>query len=378
MTIGPGWLRAALRRIYVATFLFGTATGLFLLLPVYLQQLGGSPAQIGLVAGVLRISSLATRPLAGRFLDRLGRRPVISVGAGLAILAILSLFAFPTFGLPFLLMRMFQGAGTALFDSGLSAVVADLAPPTARAQVFAFYSVWITLPGALMPALGEAVARRAGFFPLFTAAAVVLTAGMLLVRRLPETVRATSEKSVPARGLLPHALPLMAGCTTVGFVFGTVSTFVPVADIAEAPGRIGMFFFAYFAGLIGVRIAGATGWSWISSPAILLPASAVMAAGLLVLPLGDWLVLLVLVGLACGAGHGSTIPVLYSLLLFGLPKDQRGRGVSLLAASFDFGVVLASIGLGVVAEWVGYRAVFPLAAVAVGTAAGATRALSRR
>jgi MFS family permease len=274
-------------------------------------------------------------------------------------------------------MRIFQGAGSALFDCGLSAVVADLAPPAARAQVFALYSVWITLPGALMPAVGEGVARRAGFFPLFLAAAVVIAGGMLLVRALPETVRA-ADKPATARGLLPHALPLMAGCSTVGFVFGTVSTFVPVADIAEAPGRVGLFFFAYFAGLIGVRIAGAMGWSWISSPAILLPACAVMAVGLLVLPLGDWVLLLVLVGLACGAGHGSALPVLYSLLLFGLPREQRGMGVSLLAASFDFGVIVSSIGLGILAEWVGYRAVFLVAALTVGGVAAASRMLTRR
>ncbi len=376
MTVGPGWLRLALRRTYVATFLFGTATGLFLLLPVYLQQIGGSPAQIGLVAGLLRLSSLATRPLAGRFLDRLGRRPVISLGGCLTVLAILSLFLFPRFGPPFLLMRVFQGAGSALFDCGLSAVVADLAPPAARAQVFALYSVWITVPGALMPAVGEGISRHAGFFPLFLVAAIVVTGGMLLVRRLPETVRAADKPAV-FRELLPHALPLMAGCSTVGFVFGTVSTFVPVADIAEAPGRVGLFFFAYFAGLIGVRMAGAAGWSRISSPTILLPACIVMAAGLLLLPLGDWLLLLVLVGLACGAGHGSAIPVLYSLLLFGLPRDQRGMGVSLLAASFDFGVIVASVGLGVLAEWAGYRLVFLAAAVAVASVAAASRMLTR-
>jgi MFS family permease len=275
-------------------------------------------------------------------------------------------------------MRAVQGAGTALIDTGLSAVVADLAPPAARAQVFAFYSVWITLPGALMPALGEVVARRAGFFPLFLAAAAVIAAGMLLVRRLPETVRGTADKPGAPGRLLSHALPFMAGCATVGFVFGTVSTFVPVADIAQTPGRVGTFFFAYFAGLIGVRIAAARGWRWVSSPGTVVPACAVMAGALVALLLGDWLILLVLVGVACGAGHGSAIPVLYSLLLFGLPKDQRGMGVSLLAASFDFGVIVSSIGLGVVAEWIGYRAVFPLAAALVAAAALASRLIGRR
>jgi len=377
MRSGGRGLHGALRRIYVATFLFGTATGLFLLLPLYLQQIGSSPAQIGLVAALLRVSSLCTRPLAGRLLDRLGRRPAILAGGALAGAAILSLFLFPGIGLPFFLMRVLQGAGTALFDSGLGTIVADLAPPASRAQVFAFYSLWVTVPGAVMPALGEAVARHAGFFPLFALAAAVIAASMLLVHRLPETARPQPEKPAPLGRLLPHALPVMAGCATVGVVFGAVSTFVPVADIAEAPGRIGLFFFAYFAGLIGTRVAGAAGLTWVGSRGVLLPAYGAMAAALLLLPLGDWLALLLATGVICGAGHGSVIPVLYSLLLFGLPRERRGMGVALLSASFDLGVILSSAGLGLLAEWVGYRAVFPLAAVLAAALAVASGLLAR-
>jgi MFS family permease len=370
-------LHAALRLTYAATLLFGTATGLLLLLPVYLQQVGGSPAQIGLVAGLLRISSLAARPFAGRLLDRLGRRPILGAGAGLFIVATLSLLLFPRPSLPFMAMRLVHGVGQALFDCGLSAVVADLAPPAARAQVFAFYSVWVTLPSAVMPAVGELVARHAGFAPLFLTAAVVIAAGALLTRRLPEIAHPVSEKRPADASLLLHSLPLMAGCGTVGFVFGTVSTFVPVSHIAEGPGRVGLFFFAYFVGLIGVRMAGAAGWGWIQSSGVLLPAHAIMAAGLLALPMGDWLLLLIAVGVACGIGHGSCIPVLYWMLLYGVPRDRRGMGVALLAASFDAGVIVAGIGLGLVAEWVGYRIIFALAAVIVGTLAVVGRRVAR-
>jgi hypothetical protein len=66
------------------------------------------------------------------------------------------------------------------------------------------------------------------------------------------------------------------------------------------------------------------------------------------------------------------------MLLLGVPKERRGMGVALLAASFDLGAILSSIGLGLLAEWVGYRWVFPLAAVAVAALAAASRLLARR
>lgn len=176
-TPGSYNLHGAFRTANAATFLFSTSGAFFLLLPVYLHQIGSSPAQIGLVAGLLRASSLFARPLAGRLLDQFGRRPVIATGSGLAILAVLSLFVFPRVSGPFLVMRILHGVGTSLVDSGLGAVVADLSPPAARAQVFAIYTVWINLASAVMPGAGEAIARRVGFFPLFGVAAGALAGG---------------------------------------------------------------------------------------------------------------------------------------------------------------------------------------------------------
>jgi MFS family permease len=368
---GSHSFRSALRATYEATFLFSTSGAFFLLLPVYLQQLGSSSAQIGLVAGLFRIGSLLARPLAGRLFDWFGRRPVVLAGAGLSIVSVLSLFLFPRLDAPFLAMRVLHGVGSSLLDSGLGAVVADLSPPPARVQVFAIYTVWMNLAGVVMPAAGEAIARHGGFFSLFAAAAVALTGGLLIARRLPETGRQRQEQMEPLGGLVRGAAPLLLGSMVVGLAYGVLTVFVPVARIAAAPGRAGMFFFAYFAGLIGARLAGGLGLRWLADPTVLLPAYGMMAASLVVLALSHSLVLLVGVGLLCGVSHGALIPVLYAVLLFGVPRDRRGWGVALLSAAFDLGNVVGAMGLGLVAEHFGYRGIFALAAgiVAVGAMA---------
>jgi MFS family permease len=375
---GAHSFRAAFRTANAASFLFNTCGSFFLLLPVYLSQTGSSPAQIGLVAGLLRASSLLARPVGGRLLDRFGRRPIISAGAFLAILAVLSLFVFPRVGFPFMVMRVLQGVGTSLIDSGLGAVVADLSPPGARAQVFAIYTVWINLAGAVMPGAGEAIVRRAGFSPLFGAAALALAASLGLVWRLPETARQRTEQSASLRGVMAGWGPGILGGTMVGLAYGTLSVFVPVAQIGAAPGRVGLFFLAYSAGLIAVRLAGGFGVGGLVRPTILLPAYAVLAAGLAVLPLGNSALLLVCVGLCCGASHGAVMPILYALILFGVPRDRRAWGVAFLAAGYDFGVVLGAVGLGFVAEWIGYRGIFAVAAGAVALGAAATHVWGQR
>jgi predicted MFS family arabinose efflux permease len=77
-------------------------------------------------------------------------------------------------------------------------------------------------------------------------------------------------------------------------------------------------------------------------------------------------------------GHGTAVPILYSLLLFGISKDRRGWAVASLAASFDTGLILSSVGLGLVAEWVGYRGIFWLSAATVAAGASAGYLLGRR
>ncbi len=368
----------ALRFTNAASFLFNSSSALFLLFPVYLQQLGCSPAQIGLVAGLLRTGSLAARPVAGRLLDRLGRRHVIGAGAFLAALGILSLYFFPRIGAPFLLMRVLQGIGASLIDSGLGAVVADLSPPGARAQVFAIYTVWINLAGAITPGAGEAIVLHGGFLAMFGAAAAALGAGCVLVARLPETARPRPEQPESLRGIMAGSGPFLLGGLIVGLAFGTLSTFVPVARIGASPGRVGMFFFAYSFGLVVVRLAGGLGLSRLAHPAMLLPAYGVIAVGMAALPLGTSALLLVLVGLSCGAGHGVIMPVLYALLLFGMPRDRRGWGVALLAAAYDSGVILGTMGLGLMAEWIGYRGIFGLAAAMVALGAGTAQVWGHR
>jgi predicted MFS family arabinose efflux permease len=72
------------------------------------------------------------------------------------------------------------------------------------------------------------------------------------------------------------------------------------------------------------------------------------------------------------------MPVLYALLLFGIPRVRRGWAVALLAAAFDLGNVLGATGLGLVAERLGYGGVFALAAGMVALGGLASHQWGRR
>ena len=82
------WLACAMHFTAAMSF------GMFLLLPLFIQHLGGDELTIGLVLGVGMAVSVAARPLIGILLDRIGRRRVLLWGG------VLNVLSFP----PFLLL----------------------------------------------------------------------------------------------------------------------------------------------------------------------------------------------------------------------------------------------------------------------------------
>ena len=59
------------RAMLAAFFFFGSLNG-FVLLPLYIHQLGGSEAAIGVVQGLYSGAGIVCQPLVGALVDRLG------------------------------------------------------------------------------------------------------------------------------------------------------------------------------------------------------------------------------------------------------------------------------------------------------------------
>ena len=67
-------------------FFFGALNG-FLLLPRYIQKLGGDEADIGLVQGLYSAAGIVCQPVVGALIDYLGRRFFMRVGTLLLVVS---------------------------------------------------------------------------------------------------------------------------------------------------------------------------------------------------------------------------------------------------------------------------------------------------
>src|SRR4030042_2269045 len=94
-------------------------------LPNYLSRLGSTEVEIGVLIGSLSVSSLILRPFVGRGLVKIPERHFMIAGAVIfALASVAYLFAFPFW--PFLVVRLFQGIGIALFYTASSTFIANI------------------------------------------------------------------------------------------------------------------------------------------------------------------------------------------------------------------------------------------------------------
>ncbi len=83
----------------------------FLLLPLRIQELGGSESDIGFIMGVAGFSTIFTTPAVGILVDRWGRKWFMALGGLIMALSTFPFAYIDTLNLLFPLLRVVHGAG---------------------------------------------------------------------------------------------------------------------------------------------------------------------------------------------------------------------------------------------------------------------------
>jgi MFS family permease len=150
------------------------------------------------------------------------------------------------------------------------------------------------------------------------------------------------------------------------FGLGSGTTFVFLPTFAETLGvtTLGLFYTAYAAAAMGVRIVGGGLIDTRGRRAVIVPSMFVQAvataglAGLALLPPGAGAAPVVpalfVVGLLSGGAHGYIYPALGALVIDQTPEARRGLVVGLFSAMFLVGQTAGSFVFGYVTHALGY------------------------
>ena len=350
----------------VTNFFFFLSMNGFVLLPLYIQQLGGTEIEIGFVMGLYSGVGIVCQPLIGPWVDVIGRRPFMLAGVALNIAG--SLLAALPGGVPLLaLVRVVQGLAFSTFFVGAFSYVVDIIPAAQRGWALGIYGVSGFVSTAFAPLLGEWIVRRSGFRTLFFVSALLGLVTAALVWPVREARRDAVLRLAPGRmrAALEDVVRLpMLVSVFFGLGSGTIFAFMPTFAENLGVTTLALFYTGYAAAAIAVRVAGGRLIDTRGRRAVIVPSMFLQASGALLLAALGVLVTrtsatpvvpsLVLAGLISGAAHGFLYPGLAALVTDDTPEARRASVVGLFSAMFLVGQTTGAFLFGWVAHAAGY------------------------
>lgn len=352
--------------MWCANFFTATCLGSFFLFPLFIKDLGGSKADIGILMGAVTISAILGRPWIAQAVDQFGRKKSYFIGtSSFVIIPFILLFIKGNISIayPYIFaIRVLHGFGIALCFTSAFTLIADMIPQNRLSEGLGMFGVTGLIGAAIGPAISEPIIRNFGFNVYFISIAGCAIVSLILQLPLPETYKRerSMDEGVSFMGVLRRKKISGLAVLTVffGVALATQNSFVaPFGEDIGLP-NISIYFIAYSFGAVLARVFGAKMGDRIGEVRIIPWAQLLIAVGFLSLVFVDNNVLLTFSGFITGIGHGFLFPCLNALMLRNEPINIRGKLNGIFTGSVDVGIFAGSMGLGYIGEWFGYKILF--------------------
>jgi DHA1 family multidrug resistance protein-like MFS transporter len=277
------------------------------ILPFYIEKMGASGRELGMLTAVSALMQLIFAPLWGNLSDRVGRKPVLLIGVagyGLTLL----LFGLAQHLWMLFLARTLNGALASATLPTSMAFVSDNTPEKERGGGMGQLGAAIGAGLVLGPGLGGMLANVSLAMPFFIASALCVAALLLVWAFLPESLPAERRQANQTQpgfkpGMLRHVL---AGPTGVLMLLILVVSF----GMSSFQGILGLYALDKF-GYTTQQI----GFIWTVIGVLMIVSQGVLT-GLLTKRFGEvWVIRISLLATAAGFGLILLAQGYYILLL---------------------------------------------------------------
>lgn len=360
-------------RATLINFAFFLSFNCFVLLPLHIQELGGTEIEIGVVMGLYSAIGIVCQPLIGPWVDAIGRRFFMLAGTALVLVAAVLSALFDSIGV-LASVRVLQGFGFSAYFVAMFSFVVDLVPPTQRGWALGIYGVSGFAATAFAPLIGELVVRRAGFRALFALSAALALVPLLGLLRLRDS-RGPASTALPAPGWLRAGLEdVLQRHMVVTFFFGlgsgTIFAFLPTFAQNLAVAGLSLFYTAYATAAIAVRIFGGHLIDTRGRRAVIVPSMFLQLLAPALLAVVGFAVtrrsttpvvpILLVAGLVSGGAHGFLYPGLAALVTDLTPTARRATAVGVFSSMFLLGQTVGAVTSGAVAHALGYASMWTI------------------
>lgn len=164
-------------------------------IPTIMNELDLSGAVVGNLVAAFALAQLIISPLAGKWVDRFGRKNMIVIGLIIFSLSELLFGLGQTIEVLFI-SRLFGGISAAFIMPAVTAFIADITTMETRSKALGYMSASISTGFIIGPGIGGFLAEFGSRFPFFFAAGLALVAAILSTLTLKEPSRQKYEKEM--------------------------------------------------------------------------------------------------------------------------------------------------------------------------------------
>lgn len=333
------------------------------ILPLYLaNELSASEALIGTILSLYTIAALITRPIAGFWLDKASRKPLMMCFYLFYISMCLSYTLAATIGL-FFIIRFVHGIAFGSATVGINTMAVDIIPEERRGEGLGIYTSSTSLAMATGPVISLFMQENGvGFNQIFATVFCVGLIGFLATASIKpkKNVERSTKKFRISNLLLKAGLPEAAVMVLLTFGYGIITVYLSIyakEEVGITQGT-GYYFTIFSAGLVTARLCSAM---------ILRTGRfiTVFALGICSLIIGFFIVAFVHNPIAffcsaifMGGGYGLISPTAQTMII-NLGKDyERGAANATYLTFFDLGVGAGVFCGGIIAQYSNYSTAY--------------------
>ena len=328
------------------------------------NDLGLSNFYVGLAIGIQFVATLLTRGYAGKLADTEGGRKTTMRGmlycgiAGLFYLASCSLDVHVALKFILLLVgRICLGYGESQLLTGNLSWSLGLYGPKNSGKVMSWVGMAIFGSLAIGSPIGLAIHNHLGFQALCIVVALIPVFGYLFDRVVPDT-EIHAGKKLPLREVFRFIMMPGVVLALQGVGFAVISTFISLFFHVNQWDNAGLALTCFGGAFILVRIFGAHYMDKLGAIRITQISLAIEALGLALIYLATDPLIAFLGAAISGCGCSLIFPALGSTIVKQVPPQVRGTAMGGYAAFQDVSYAMTSPLTGLLANHLGYDAVF--------------------
>jgi MFS family permease len=344
---------------FFAQFVFTSVFYLLIpTLPIYLSRWGSTEIEIGVLIGAFFLSSVVFRLFVGRALLKIPEKRFMLIGTILFALTSIAYILTPPFW-PLLIVRVFQGIGFAFFHTAIYTLIANISLEGHRGQSLSYFTLAMTLSGAIAPSVGMILINQYSFTYFFLVCLGLSLCSLFITLKLERRPVAPSQDSLTEDRFFLNrkALPPSIVSSLSLFIWGALTAFFPLYAIHHGVTNPGLFFTTIAIMLLLVRSLAGKTFDLYSKEKVILPCLTTYIISMAILAFSKTLPMFILVAVIWGIGNAFLMP---SLVAYALDHVGSSPGpiMGTFTAITDLGISLGPVVMGIVVHEASYPIMF--------------------